>query len=595
MSSSSVNSKSPFKGSESKKANSWWDSHVGRNSKWLSENSEEMDRHYNHMLKLIEGDGDSLAKKADMYYQKRPELLSRVEEFYRMYKLLAERYEHLTGEVRKNLPSDLQSQGSIGSDTTADLNSVWSPQDQKIVHRKSGPRAAGFDFFLGPKKSSFDRSAKGDETCSISDSETEFSESDVSSLYSYTGISVNTGEEELQSRPLESEAESCEVEKLHLQQQDNRNGSLRKISSGNIDDMHPKIVDYEEELKMAKVKIRQSEEEIANLKIELQKFTTPEFPSNSLQGYFGVEHSVSDERVELETDENKVLEVDISQPEQKIQTLSEELRIAKGRVQALDKEVTLLRKENRESFENIRKMQDLLKMAQKEAATWKAKIESEKRQAAKLQERIARYKTSLTDRENEVRDLKDVISDVNRKYQLHAEISRLTEEKTRLEEKLREWEMHCHSLETQHGALEKKLNDEIEHLRADITEKTHRLEMLESDLDAYKLKYENLSSEKDELNTELNARNDRIAEIENHLQQLVAEKAETSKVVQELRSRVEELREEVERQKALMSEAAEGKRDAIRQLCFSLEHYRIRYQQLQQAFIVHKKLHVSAS
>lgn len=586
MASSSVNSKSPFKALETRKSSSWWwDSHVGRNTKWLAENLEEMDQHYKRMLKLIEGDGDSLAKKADMYYQKRPELLSHVEDFYRMYKTLAERYEHLTGEVKKNLPPDLQSQGSINSDTSVDVISSWSSQDPKPSYRKSGPRAAGFDYFLGPKKSNFDLPAKGDETPSISDSETEFSESDVSSLYSYTGISVNTGEEEVQSRPMESESDSYDVEKLQVQQQENRNGSLRKISSANFED-------YEEELKMAKVKIHQSEEEIANLKLELQRYMTLESGSDSLHEYTGVE----DNGAELETDERKVLElqesngiteVDISQPEQKIRSLSEELRITKRRLQVLDKEVTQLRKENRESSENIRKMQDLLKLAQKDAAIWKAKIESEKRQAAKLQERIARYKASLTDRENEVRDLKEVISDANRKYQLHAEISRLTEEKTRLEEKLREWEMHCHSLETQHEALERKLNDEIEHLKVDITEKTHRLEMLESDLDAYKLKYESLLSEKDELNTELTARNGRIADITKDLQQLIAEKEETSKVVQDLRSRVEE-------QTILMLETAEGKKEAIRQLCFALEHYRNGYQDLRQAFTEHKQ-HVLAS
>ncbi|KAL2899403.1 Protein NETWORKED 4A [Bienertia sinuspersici] len=591
MTSSSVNPKSPFKGLESRKSNSWWwDSHVGRNAKWLAENLEEMDQHYKRMHKLIEGDGDSLAKKADMYYQKRPELVSHVEEFYRMYKSLAERYEHLTGEVRKNLPPDLQSQGSIGSDISADVMSVWSTQDSKISHRKSGPRAAGFDFFLGPKKSNFDPSTKGDDTPSISDSETEISESDMSSIYSYPGLSVNTGEEEVQSRPLESETESSEV-----QHHEHRNGSLRKISSANFDDMHSK--DYEEELRMAKVKIRQSEEEIANLKRELQKYMTFESANNSLPEFPGVENSVALEKVELDTDEkyvpelqdsNSTVEIDMSEPEQTIRTLSEELRITKGRLHILEKEVAHLRKENRESFENLRKMQDLLKMAQKEATTWKAKIESEKRQASKLQERIARYKTSLTDRENEVRDLKDLISDANRKYQLHAEISRLTDEKACLEEKLREWEMHCHTLETQHGALEKKLNDEIEHLKADITEKTNRVEILESDLDAHKLIYENLLGEKNELDTQVSVRNARIAEMEKHLQELVAENDVKSNVV-------EELREEVWRQKASLLETAEGKREAIRQLCFSLEHYRIGYQQLRQAFTGHKQFHVYAS
>ena len=35
-----------------------------------------------------------------MYYKKRPELMKLVEEFYRAYRALAERYDHATGELR---------------------------------------------------------------------------------------------------------------------------------------------------------------------------------------------------------------------------------------------------------------------------------------------------------------------------------------------------------------------------------------------------------------------------------------------------------------------------------------------------------------
>jgi hypothetical protein len=67
-----------------------------------------MDKHVKTMLKLIEEDADSFAKKAEMYYKKRPKLLNHVEEFYIMYHSLAERYDHLTGELRKNIPTDLK-------------------------------------------------------------------------------------------------------------------------------------------------------------------------------------------------------------------------------------------------------------------------------------------------------------------------------------------------------------------------------------------------------------------------------------------------------------------------------------------------------
>ncbi|KHN34142.1 hypothetical protein glysoja_038631 [Glycine soja] len=52
------------------------------------------------MIKLIDEEADSFARRAEMYYKKRPELMKLVEEFYRAYRALAERYDHAMGELR---------------------------------------------------------------------------------------------------------------------------------------------------------------------------------------------------------------------------------------------------------------------------------------------------------------------------------------------------------------------------------------------------------------------------------------------------------------------------------------------------------------
>ncbi|KAL0419866.1 UNVERIFIED_CONTAM: protein NETWORKED 1D [Sesamum radiatum] len=79
----------------------WWDSHISpKNSKWLQENLTDMDVKVKSMIKLIEEDADSFARRAEMYYKKRPELMKLVEEFYRAYRALAERYDHATGVIR---------------------------------------------------------------------------------------------------------------------------------------------------------------------------------------------------------------------------------------------------------------------------------------------------------------------------------------------------------------------------------------------------------------------------------------------------------------------------------------------------------------
>ncbi|KAL0013526.1 hypothetical protein SO802_000595 [Lithocarpus litseifolius] len=65
----------------------------------------DMDAKVKAMIKLIEEDADSIARRAEMYYKKRPELMKLVEEFYRAYRALAERYDH--AELVSELGDDL--------------------------------------------------------------------------------------------------------------------------------------------------------------------------------------------------------------------------------------------------------------------------------------------------------------------------------------------------------------------------------------------------------------------------------------------------------------------------------------------------------
>ncbi len=53
------------------------------------------------ILFLLGEEADSFAKRAEMYYKRRPEVISSVEEAYRAYRALAERYDHISGELHK--------------------------------------------------------------------------------------------------------------------------------------------------------------------------------------------------------------------------------------------------------------------------------------------------------------------------------------------------------------------------------------------------------------------------------------------------------------------------------------------------------------
>lgn len=79
----------------------WWASHIRtKQSKWLEQSLQDMEDRVETVLKLIEEDGDSFAKRAEMYYKKRPELISFVEETYRAYRSLAERYDRISTELQ---------------------------------------------------------------------------------------------------------------------------------------------------------------------------------------------------------------------------------------------------------------------------------------------------------------------------------------------------------------------------------------------------------------------------------------------------------------------------------------------------------------
>lgn len=53
------------------------------------------------MIKLIGADADSFAKKAELYFKSRPELINHVEEMFRSYQALADRYDRISSELHK--------------------------------------------------------------------------------------------------------------------------------------------------------------------------------------------------------------------------------------------------------------------------------------------------------------------------------------------------------------------------------------------------------------------------------------------------------------------------------------------------------------
>ncbi|XP_039129104.1 LOW QUALITY PROTEIN: protein NETWORKED 4B-like [Dioscorea cayenensis subsp. rotundata] len=560
----------------SKKSHSWWwDSHISpKNSKWLAENLEEMDKRVKSMLKLIDEEGDSFAKKAEMYYQRRPELVAHVEDFYRMYRALAERYDHVTGELRKNIQSELQSQGSgnvsdIGSEPPSP--SVHSPElipESKRSRPKASPgKAAGFDFFLRSGGSS-DVSRKESDPSSSSESSDSESESE-------NGKEINEHDitEGLNQRIVDLENELHDVkEKLQEYEGSSVNGKCEHME---IDEYNSKISALEEELAVVSKRLRVSEALIVTLK---QKLAQGNASSE-------VEH------VELDHERKQVLEM-------------------KERIAVLEAEVTDQKKVI-EKLDGV--IADANKKFEAEVTNRDHAIEGYKAEIANASERFSQEKSHL---EADVAKLTGTI--VNLRAELNkicaSEVSASSAAERFLQENssLKEEILHVSELRT---ALETKLitvEGELNLLKAEKAEASveseKQIENLYKSIYELNVKVEILMSVKENLaaklivfSKDLQCRDERIIELNNHLHdlhlehvKLIKEIEEAQKTSLELRGKVKELEEEVDKQKLAVLDGAEGKREAIRQLCFSLEHYRDGYKQLRQVIQGHKRHTVMA-
>ncbi|KAG5514330.1 hypothetical protein RHGRI_035669 [Rhododendron griersonianum] len=111
----------------------WWfdsynhkDTASPRRSPWLQSTLSELDEKTKAMLNIIEQDADSFAQRAEMYYKKRPELISMVEDFYRAQRSLAERYDQVKSDAGFRLISPWKSPSPLSSKFRKEKMSVMT-------------------------------------------------------------------------------------------------------------------------------------------------------------------------------------------------------------------------------------------------------------------------------------------------------------------------------------------------------------------------------------------------------------------------------------------------------------------------------------
>ncbi|RZC55338.1 hypothetical protein C5167_014184 [Papaver somniferum] len=249
----------------------------------------------------------------------------------------------------------------------------------------------------------------------------------------------------------------------------------------------------------------------------------------------------------------------------------------------------------------------------------KSSLNALEAQTAVLEEQNKTLDVYVSERDTEIKELKVAISDAklkfrNEKSQLQKVILALEEGQGELETKLKNSESKVRKLveeykraEVEHNEFrvlqrnrEAEMHIEMErHLKAKIVEKGKEVQELNKNLHELGVDLGTLRAERDELDakvislgTDVVSRDEMICHMEEHLRRLHNEHVDTisrcegaTKQAEEQRKRLRRMEREVEWQRDMIAEGAEEKREAIRQLCFSLEHYRNRYYEFRNAFI----------
>lgn len=121
----------------------WWASHIRtKQSKWLDNHLQDMEHRVKCMLLLLGEEADSFSKRAEMYYKRRPEVITQVEEVYRAYKALADRYDIMSGELHKAnhtiataFPDQVQY--AMLEEEDDNIPKAFTPVDPRKIHKST--------------------------------------------------------------------------------------------------------------------------------------------------------------------------------------------------------------------------------------------------------------------------------------------------------------------------------------------------------------------------------------------------------------------------------------------------------------------------
>ncbi|KAL0540577.1 hypothetical protein IC582_020585 [Cucumis melo] len=511
---------------ELKKLKPFWDeAGIQNRSKWLSNSLEDMNRSVEQMLKTIKENSDSFPKSADMD--------SQVEEFSRLYQSLVENV----------LSPELQLQVPVYSDCGSPQGTPELSSDQKQGFNLSSNRGLDISFDSGGGSSSLSLKdgTESSSSSSSSDSESESFNSSVDN--NYVVSRAERDGQGLKKKLLAIESELPNIKGGFWV------GEEVKV---NYDELHDKIAKMEEELKVSNAKLQSSENEVTRLKSEVEKNETAILLSEGLQA-----------QLESAEKDKQVMEAELQVKKKQIEQLETRILLSDSKIERLIKELEISKEMLNSSNDKITRLTHELEITK-------------------------------SDHHKQIKELETA-------FQVSQE--RFHAEKEQLEtDILRQVEAEKAETKALHYSQLSMYQGEISQLKEELSVRSENLADLNRNHDELKLKYDMVMAEKDEasavvlsLLADKESRESHVHELEGQLKHLQVEKTRLiegserqNKEIDDLKLRLAELEEEVKMQKSMIEDGAEGKREAIRQLCFSLEHYRNGYQELREAFIAHK-------
>ncbi|KAL9268908.1 NETWORKED 1D-like protein [Drosera capensis] len=459
--------------SDSRKMYSWWwDSHISpKNSKWLHENltgvaysvatsssyfgifclSPDMDTKIRLMIKIIEVDEDSFARRAEMYYKKRPELMKLVEEFYRAYRALAERYDNATGVIRQaqtTMEIVFPNQNPFSSVDDGTPGSGYGPDPQT-------PRVLSEDLELaarnGLKQLRKFLGADGRVRKGLNFNEADENESVNENLQKAHDLSESQREAELQA--LKEALAKLEAEKLAGLVEYRQ--SLEKIST-----LESKISRAQEDSDAYSELARNAEAEVLSLKEALAKMEAER--EASLLRYQKCLEKISE------------LEATVSHSQQDAAQLKD--RVGKAEKEAEDLRDVLIRmKDEKEAdlanylqaLEKIASLENKLLLAEHDASMANERVNKAKKEAEALRAVIAKLEEEKKAIDHQHQLCLEKISHLEQQIVLYQrEAERLKVEVGAGVEKIRGAEERCLMLESSNKSMQLELDSLLQKVGA---------------------------------------------------------------------------------------------------------------------------------